>query len=52
MEKSPSASHTEILTPPQGGPLRYPERLMEAYPVSRKVGNPANDYAELIEPIA
>lgn len=29
----------------------YPERFMEAYPVSRKVGNPANDSPELIERI-
>lgn len=29
----------------------YPERFMEAYPVSRKVGNPANDSSELIEPV-
>jgi putative SOS response-associated peptidase YedK len=27
----------------------YPERLMEAYPVSRKVNNPLHDSAELIE---
>lgn len=27
----------------------YPERLMEAYPVSRKVNSPANDGAELLE---
>ncbi|MFH1872670.1 MAG: SOS response-associated peptidase family protein [Pseudomonadota bacterium] len=30
----------------------YPERLMEAYPVSRKVGNPANEGPELIELLA
>ncbi len=29
----------------------YPERLMEAYPVSRKVGNPANDTPDLVERI-
>lgn len=28
----------------------YPERLMEAYPVSRKVNNPKNDEPGLIEP--
>ena len=27
----------------------YPERLMEAYPISRKVNNPKNDSADLIE---
>lgn len=27
----------------------YPERLMEAFPVSRKVNNPLHDSAELIE---
>jgi len=27
----------------------YPERLMEAYPVSRKVNNPLHDSADLIE---
>lgn len=27
----------------------YPEALMEAYPVSRKVGSPANDGSDLIE---
>lgn len=30
----------------------YPERFMEAYPVSPKVGNPANDSPDLIEPIS
>lgn len=29
----------------------YPERLMEAYPVSRKVGTPTNDTPDLIERI-
>ena len=29
----------------------YPERLMEAYPVSRKVGRPTNDGPDLIEPL-
>ncbi len=29
--------------------LPYPERLMEAYPVSRKVNSPANEGPELIE---
>ncbi len=29
----------------------YPERLMEAYPVSRNVNLPANDGPELIEPL-
>lgn len=30
----------------------YPERLMEAYPVSRKVNRPATDGPDLIEPLA
>jgi len=29
--------------------LPYPERLMEAYPVSRNVNSPSNDGPELIE---
>lgn len=29
----------------------YPERLMEAYPVSRKVNSPAHDGPDLIEPM-
>jgi len=29
----------------------YPERLMEAYPVSRKVNSPANEGSNLLEPL-
>jgi len=29
----------------------YPERLMEAYPVSRKVNSPMNDGPDLVEPL-
>lgn len=29
----------------------YPERFMEAYPVSRKVNSPSNDGPELVEPL-
>jgi putative SOS response-associated peptidase YedK len=36
----------------QGMVTPYPERLMEAYRVSRKVNNPANEGPELIEPFA
>jgi putative SOS response-associated peptidase YedK len=31
--------------------LPYPERLMEAYPVSRKVNSPKYDSADLIEEV-
>jgi len=31
--------------------LPYPERLMEAYPVSRKVNSPKNDSADLMEEV-
>jgi putative SOS response-associated peptidase YedK len=36
----------------QGMVTPYPERFMEAYRVSRKVNNPANDGPDLIEPLA
>jgi putative SOS response-associated peptidase YedK len=29
----------------------YPERFMEAYPVSRKVNSPQHDSPDLIEPV-
>ena len=44
--------------PPRAGPLPaellvpYPADEMEAFPVSRKVGNTRNDGPDLIEPIA
>lgn len=42
----PGLSDVEAL---QGMLGPYPERLMEAYPVSRKVNSPANDGVELVE---
>ena len=35
----------------QGMLVPYPERAMEAYPVSRRVNSPANDGPDLIEPL-
>jgi putative SOS response-associated peptidase YedK len=35
----------------QGMALPYPERLMEAYPVSRKVNSPKYDSPDLIEEV-
>jgi putative SOS response-associated peptidase YedK len=29
----------------------YPERLMEAYPISRNINNPQHDTADLIAPV-
>jgi len=42
----PEVSDVEVL---QGMLAPYPERLMEAYPVSKKVNSPANDGPELVE---
>lgn len=42
----PSLTDVEVL---QGMLGPYPERLMEAYPVSRKVNSPTNDGPDLVE---
>jgi putative SOS response-associated peptidase YedK len=43
---APSRTKLAILLRP------YPAELMETYPVSRKVNSPANDSADLLEPVA
>lgn len=45
---NPEMTDVEAL---QGMLKPYPERLMEAYPVSREVNSPGNDGAALVEPI-
>lgn len=42
-------TNVDEITKIQGMELPYPERLMEVYPVSRKVNSPKNDSADLME---
>lgn len=44
-------THLDDVIKIQSLTLPYPDRFMEAYPVSRKVNSPKNDSADLIDEI-